>query len=230
MSEGTVVVLGGTAGIGRALAASYAQEGRDVVISGRDRSRAEKVAAELSSSARGIGLDLAAPESIPDALAQIGAVQRLAITAVERDVNRVADYDRLKAQRLVVLKLVGYTEAIHVLLSRFTPDASIVLFGGLAKERPYEGSTTVSTVNGGVSGMARTLACELAPIRVNAIHPGIVGDSPYWQGKPLDAVISRTPIGRLVTTAEVVEATRFLLEAGGVNGTDLFVDGGWLLR
>jgi NAD(P)-dependent dehydrogenase (short-subunit alcohol dehydrogenase family) len=70
----------------------------------------------------------------------------------------------------------------------------------------------------------------LAPIRVNAIHPGIVGDSPYWEGKPLDAVVDRTPLGRLVTMAECVAATRFLLECGGMNGTDLFIDGGWLLR
>ena len=230
MDDGQVVVIGGTTGIGRELAASYAREGRSVVISGRDAARAETVAADIGGSTTGIAVDLSRPETIVRALEGVGAVQRLVITAIERDVNRVADYDRLRAQRLVILKLVGYTETVHVLSGRFAPDASVVLFGGLAKERPYEGSTTVSTVNGGVSGMVRTLACELAPVRVNAVHPGIVGDSPYWQGKPLDAVISRTPIGRLVTMAEVVEATRFLLESGGMNGADLFVDGGWLLR
>ena len=62
-------------------------------------------------------------------------------------------------------------------------DGSVVLFGGRAKDRPYPGSTTVSTVNGGVSGMVRSLTVQLAPRRVNAIHPGIVGDSPYWSGK-----------------------------------------------
>ena len=56
-----------------------------------------------------------------------------------------------------------------------------MLFGGLAKERPYPGSTTVTTVNGAVSAMVRTLALELAPVRVNAIHPGVVGDSPAWE-------------------------------------------------
>ena len=230
MSGGQVVIIGGTAGIGKELATSYAREGRDVVISGRDAARAERVASEIGGSTTGIGVDLAAPESIARTLDGVGSVERLAITAIERDVNRVVDYDTLSAQRLVILKLVGYLQAVHVLSKRFTADASIVLFGGLAKERPYEGSTTVSTENGGVSGMVRTLACELAPVRVNAVHPGIVGDSPYWEGKPLDAVVSRTPIGRLVTMAEVVEATRFLLESGGVNGVDLFVDGGWLLR
>jgi NAD(P)-dependent dehydrogenase (short-subunit alcohol dehydrogenase family) len=77
--------------------------------------------------------------------------------------------------------------------------------------------------------MIRTLAIELAPIRFNAIHPGIVGDSPYWKEKPLDAVLARTPTGRLVTMEDVVEATVFLLENRSVNGVNLYVDGGWML-
>jgi NAD(P)-dependent dehydrogenase (short-subunit alcohol dehydrogenase family) len=68
---------------------------------------------------------------------------------------------------------------------------------------------------------------------VNAIHPGVVGDTPYWQDKPagvLDALRERTPLGRLVTTAEIVHAVTFLVENTGVNGINLNVDGGWLLR
>ena len=105
-----------------------------------------------------------------------------------------------------------------------------MLFGGLAMMRPYPGSTTVTTVNGGISSMVRTLASELAPVRVNALHPGIVGDSPEWADKNLEMVVARTPIGRTVTMAEIVDATFFLLENGGVNGVNLMVDGGTLVR
>jgi NAD(P)-dependent dehydrogenase (short-subunit alcohol dehydrogenase family) len=104
-----------------------------------------------------------------------------------------------------------------------------VLFGGLAKDRPYPGSTTVSTVNGGVVGLTRTLATELAPMRVNAIHPGIVGNSPFWNDKSLDHVIARTPTKRLTTMADVTDAVCFLLENRSVNGVDLRVDGGWMI-
>jgi NAD(P)-dependent dehydrogenase (short-subunit alcohol dehydrogenase family) len=119
------------------------------------------------------------------------------------------------------------------LLSRMTDDSSVVLFGGLAKDRPYPGSTNVTTVNGGVTALVRTLAVELAPMRVNAIHPAVVGDTPYWEAKPegvLEALASRTPTGRLITTAEVVDGVRFLLENGAVNGISLSLDGGWLLQ
>ena len=109
------------------------------------------------------------------------------------------------------------------------PHAAIVLFGGLAKDRPYPGSTTVSTINGGVIGMVHTLAVELAPIRVNAIHPGIIGDSPFWSGKPLDHVVARTPIGRMATMEEVADADGVPAAQRGVTGVHLAVDGGWML-
>ncbi len=228
--QGTAVILGGTAGIGRELAERLAADGMSVVVSGRDAARAQSVAAEIGPSVTGIALDLAEPATLRDALAGVGQVDALIIAAIERDANSVKDYDIEGATRLAVLKLVGYTEAVHVLADRLTPTASIVLFGGLAMLRPYPGSTTVTTVNGGVSAMIRTLASELAPVRVNAVHPGIVGDSPAWEDKDLSMVISRTPIGRTVTMDEIVGATLFLLDNGGVNGQNLMVEGGVLVR
>lgn len=228
--QGTAVILGGTSGIGRELASQLAADGMTVVISGRDAERAVAVAAEIGPGVSGIGVDLAQPETLREALAGITSVDHLVVAAIERDANSVKDYDIARATRLVVLKLVGYTEAIHVLMDRFTPDASIVLFGGLAKDRPYPGSVTVTTVNGGVSSMVRALASELAPVRVNAIHPGIVGDSPAWSDKDVSPVVARTPIGRTVTMQEIVDATLFLLDNGGVNGLNLQVEGGTLIR
>jgi NAD(P)-dependent dehydrogenase (short-subunit alcohol dehydrogenase family) len=233
VSDGAVVIVGGTSGIGLRLAETYAARGRDVVISGRDRDRTREIAAGIDGgNVSACSLDLSSPDGLAVCLADVGSVSRLVLGAVERDENSVADYDLTRAMRLVTLKLVGYTEVVHTLLPRLTDDASILLFGGLALRRPYPGSTTVTTVNGGVTGLVHTLAVELAPIRVNGIHPGIVGDSPYWEGKDaaLERTRERTPLGRLVTMDDVVDASIFLLENGGVNGVNLDVDGGWLLK
>jgi len=102
----------------------------------------------------------------------------------------------------------------------------------MAKERPYPGSTTVTTVNGGVVGLTRTLVEELKPLRANSIHPGVVGDSPYWAEKTAarERYASETPLGRLATMSEIVDAAVFLLENTAVNGVDLIVDGGWHCR
>jgi NAD(P)-dependent dehydrogenase (short-subunit alcohol dehydrogenase family) len=231
VAEAGVVIVGGTRGIGRELARTYAERGDEVVLTGRDAGQAAEVAREIGGAARGIALDLAEPRQIAGALRDVGAVRHLALVAIDRDANKAREYDVERALALVTLKLVGYTQTIHALLDRMTDDASILLFGGLAKDRPYPGSTTVSTVNGGVTGMVHTLAVELAPIRVNALHPGIVGDSPMWRdnAQMIESVTNRTPIGRPVTMAEIVGAARFLLENGGVNGVDLQVDGGWML-
>jgi NAD(P)-dependent dehydrogenase (short-subunit alcohol dehydrogenase family) len=231
MANGTVVVVGGTQGLGRELAQAYARDGRDVVVTGRDQARAETAAAEIDGSTRGIGFDLAQPHSIAAAVGGVDDVEFLVLAAIERDVNKVSEYDIEAALRLVTLKLVGYTEVIHALRTRMRDDSAILIYGGLARDRPYPGSTTVTTVNGGVTGLVRTLVIELAPTRVNALHPAIVGDSPQWIDMPderRDALVQRTPIGRLVTMAEVVDASRFLLENRAMNGINLPVDGGWL--
>jgi NAD(P)-dependent dehydrogenase (short-subunit alcohol dehydrogenase family) len=225
------VIIGGTSGIGRKVAEALARRGDEVWISGRDKARATAVAQEIGANTHGLGLDISQPKHIAAALANVGRVNHLVLAAIERDVNSVKDYDIDRAIRLVTLKLVGYTEVIHALAARFDTNSSIVLFGGQARARPYPGSTTVTTVNGGVTAMVRTLAVELAPVRVNAIHPGIVGDSPAWDGKPevLQRIIDRTPIKRLATMKDVTDGTIFLLDNSSVNGINLEIDGGWLL-
>lgn len=223
------VVVGGSSGLGLVIAQRFASRGDEVVITGRDATKADSVAKQIGSGTLGLALDLSEPESIEDALEGIREVDNLVITAIEQAVNSLRDFDIGQAIRSVTVKLVGYTEVVRVLHTRFTADASVVLFGGLAKDRPYPGSTMVTTFNGGVSGLVRTLAVEIAPHRVNALHPGIVGDSPKWRDVPNHPHIPRTPIGRLVTMAEIADATEFLLRNKGVNAHDLVVDGGLLV-
>lgn len=232
MADGSVIVVGGSSGLGLEVARHYAQQGRDVVVTSRDTGRADAAAKEVGGSTTGLALDLLQTDQIAERLSGIGPVAHLVISAIERDENTVRDYNIERATKLATLKLVGYTEVVHALLDDMEDDSSVVLYGGLAKSRPYPGSATVTTVNGAITTMVHAMAVELAPIRVNAIHPAIVGDSPYWKDKPahvLEGFRSRTPLGRLVTMDDVVHATAFLLENRSVTGINLNVDGGWLL-
>ena len=230
--DGSVVVVGGTRAIGFELAKHYVAQGDKVVITGQDPDRVASAVGQLGAGTSGATFDLAEPTSIAAALADVGPVRRLALVAIDRDQNTVGGYDIAKAIRLVTLKLVGYTEVIHQLHDRLTDDASVLLFGGMAKERPYPGSTTVTTVNGGVVGLTRSLVEELKPRRANSIHPGVVGDSPYWAEKTaaIERYSSETPLGRLARMDEIVDAAVFLLDNTAVNGVDLIVDGGWHCR
>jgi NAD(P)-dependent dehydrogenase (short-subunit alcohol dehydrogenase family) len=232
VSGRTILVAGGSSGIGLELAKDLVAGGDRVIVTSRSRETADEVAAELGANATGVALDVSEPEGIADQLRGVPALDGVVMAAIERDANTIRDYDIARARRLITLKLIGYTETVHTLLDRLTPsvETGIVLFGGRAKDAPYPGSTTVSTINGGVDGLMNTLAHELAPIRVNSLHPGIIGDSPFWAGKP-DGVLagyeSRTPGGSLATMADVVDAVRFLLFNRGVSAHSLNVDRGW---
>ncbi len=233
MAKGTVVIAGATNSLGKSIAKHYVDLGHRVVVSSRTLDRAEALAKELGGDTVPVAFDLADPHSIAPALAGVDDVLRVVLMGLYRDDNKVREYNIDEAIKLVTLKLVGYTEVIHVLHSRMRENASILVFGGLAKDQPYPGSTTITTVNGAMSTLVNSLAIELSPIRANAIHPGQVGDSPAWMAKPqavLDNLMERTAMGRLVTIAEVTDAAIFLLENGGVNGVNLRVDGGRMMK
>ncbi|WP_173921913.1 SDR family NAD(P)-dependent oxidoreductase [Agromyces sp. Marseille-P2726] len=232
MTDRTYLIVGGCAGIGLELARDLVAGGDRVVVTSRKQGTADEIAGELGERASGVAVDLSEPTEIAGSLAGVGRLAGIVFTAIERDSNTIREYDIAMATRLITLKLIGYTETVHVLLDRLEPsvDTGIVLFGGRAKDAPYPGSTTVSTINGGVEGLMNTLALELAPIRVNALHPGIVGDSPYWREKPagvLSGYESRTPGGRLVSMEDVVDAAKFLLFNRGVSAHSLNIDRGW---
>ena len=225
------VVVGGTRGLGLDFARFRAQRGDQLVITGSDPAGAQRLADSVGPAVRGIGFDLADPTSIAPALADVGPVDHLVLAAIDRDQNSVREYALDSALRLATMKLISYTEIVHALLPGMHDESAIVIFGGRAKDKPYPGSTTVSTVNGGVVGMVHAMAVELAPIRVNGLHPGIIGDSPYWAGNAavLERTGARTPTGHTASMADITDATDFLLRNRGVNGVQLYVDGGWTL-
>lgn len=228
----TALIVGGTGGAGNTIARMLAARGERVVLTSRDADRARAAAAQLGQQHVGLALDLTRPDGVADALSEIEQVDHLVLSAVERDQNTIRRYDVAAAQRAVGLKLVGYAAVAAALSERFARGASIVLLGGMAAERPYPGSTSISTINGGVRGLLRTLAVELAPVRVNAIHPGAIGDTEAFASAPkamIDRILERTPEGRLVETADIARSALFLLDASGVNGVDFLVDGGYHL-
>jgi NAD(P)-dependent dehydrogenase (short-subunit alcohol dehydrogenase family) len=228
----SLLIVSGTQGIGLKIAQHYAGQGWSVVLTSRDDSRAKAMAEEIGGDTRGIALDLSEPELVADALADVGAVNHLVLAAIERDTNTLDNYDIAAARYLVTMKLLGSTAVVSAMRDRLAEDGSVVLFGGRAKDRPYPGGMTVGTVNAGVSGMMPALALQLAPRRVNSIHPGLVADSPYWADdlEFMARVRDATPTGRNVAMEDVVDAVDFLMRNQSVNGIDLYIDGGWLLQ
>jgi NAD(P)-dependent dehydrogenase (short-subunit alcohol dehydrogenase family) len=228
-----VFVIGGTAGIGLAIAKALVAAGASVTIGGRGDERVKEIARSIGPLATGVHIDLEDSPSIKAALSVGGPIDHLILTAMYGPNLSIKTIDYAEAARASRVKIVGYVEAINTALPRLKPTSSIVLFGGLAKANPYPGSTMVSIVNGGTVGMVRTLAVELAPIRVNGISPGLVVDSPRWIKRAseggqaaIDAMIARTPSHRLATVEDIVHGVFFLMDNRAANGIDLELDGG----
>src|SRR5690606_34477229 len=143
MSERTIVVVGGTSGIGLELVKKLVADGDHVVMTGRDQARTEEIAASVGGNVTGLALDISEPTTIAGQLASVGQVHGLVLAAIERDANTAREYNIERAIRLTTLKLVGYTQVVHTLLDRLEPsvETGIVLYGGRAKDAPYPGST-----------------------------------------------------------------------------------------
>lgn len=228
-----IVIIGGTAGIGLAIAHAAYALGCQVTIGGRDAERAARIAATVGPQVRSIGIDLNNSSSIRAALAEGPTIQHLVITSIHRVNTSITDFAVREAEILSRLKLVGYPEAVHAALPRLASDASVVLFGGVSKVKPYPGSSMVSAVNAGVLGLTATMAVELAPRRVNCISPGMVPDSPAWEpliakggNEVFEHMAALTPSRRLASVADIVHGVFFLLDNPAVNGIDLEIDGG----
>src|SRR5262245_62968204 len=130
---GSVVIIGGTAGLGKQIARHYAEQGRDVILTSRDADRCGKAVQEVGGTTRSFAFDLAKPHEIKETLADVGEVDHLVLAAIERDSNTASEYSVERAIYLVTLKLVGYTAVVHALREKLTGSASILLFGGQAK-------------------------------------------------------------------------------------------------
>jgi NAD(P)-dependent dehydrogenase (short-subunit alcohol dehydrogenase family) len=228
-----LVVIGGTSGLGLEIAKAAHASGIKVTIGGRGAERAAETAKSIGPGVTAVHIDLGDLASIRPALRDGPPIDHLVITPIMRLSTTVKDFAIAEAEQLARIKLVGYIEAVSAALPRLKPSSSIVLFSGVAKTNPYAGSTMISVVNGGIVGMTKTMAMELAPIRVNCISPGLVPDSPIWKralaqgpNPVVDTMTAKTPTRRLAMTEDVIQGVFFLLDNKAVNGIDLELDGG----
>ncbi len=228
-----VFIVGGTSGLGLAVAEAAHALGCKVTIAGRGAKRAAEAARRIGSDVRGAHLDLEDSASIKAALSGADPIDHLVLTPIHPDNQTIRSFDAEVAVRAVRIKIVGYLEAVHHALPQLQPASTVTLFGGLAKANPYPGSTLVSTLNGAITGMTATLAVELAPIRVNGISPCLVEDSPRWQkriaegaGQAVDLFRAHSPSKRLATVEDIVSGVFFLMDNQVANGMDLELDGG----
>lgn len=231
LSGAHVVVIGGTSGLGFAAAACAKAAGAALTLVGRNSARLQHAARELGDARTAVA-DIADRATLEALFAGMERVDHLVITAGSIRAGRLIESDPDRLILDLKERLAGPLYAIKAALPRMSDSSSIVLTGGQYSDRPAEGAAVISASVRGVEALARSLALELRPIRVNVIAPGLI-DTPLFdvlgpEGRAaiFTAAAARLPVGRTGRPEEIGEAITFLLGAGYITGEVLHVDGG----
>lgn len=236
MSGLTVLLVGGGSGIGLEVARRVVAEGGRVRLGGRTQATLERAAAALGDQADWRVMDTAEEASIVAGLDGLDRIDALFTTAASYAVGPFREVDEATAASPFESKFWGQYRVLHAALDRLAPDASVVLMSGAASVRPAGPAPAYVAANAAIEGLARGLAVELAPIRVNAIAPGTI-DGNLWQGRPTEAREAafeqyrrESILGRPGTEGEIAEAVLHLFANTFTTGSTLYTDGGYALR
>jgi NAD(P)-dependent dehydrogenase (short-subunit alcohol dehydrogenase family) len=231
-----VVVLGGTSGIGLATAAAAAAAGAEVTVASSRQSSVDRALAELPSTASGHVLELTDARAVKAFFDELGAIDHLVYTAGESlAIGMLEEVDLDAARTFFELRYFGAMTAAKFGAPHLRPGGSITLTTGGALTRPRAGWSIAVSVIGAVDALARQLAVELAPIRVNVVCPGVIR-SPLWATMSEDERDQfYLEAGASLLTGQVGEVTDvargylFLMTDPYATGTVLTLDGGGAL-
>jgi len=222
------VVMGGTSGIGLATAEQLTKSGFEVTVTGRDPGRLAAAAERFAGAERIDGTDR---DAVSAFFAGYGEFEHLVLAFSPGAVGAgpLRDIGIEDFEAAFTGKLFAYVHAIRQ--ARVT--GSITMISAASARAAVPGVAALAAVNGAIERMVSPLAAELAPVRVNAVSPGVV-DTPWWDFLPadarqaqFDAMVAGLPATRVATAGDVADAVVYLVGAGVVTGAILPVDGGF---
>ena len=229
-----VVVLGGSSGMGLATAKAAKADGARVVIAGRSRERLQAARAVLGDGVRTVALDVGDEMGTRALFSELGPVDHVFITAGAVLFDPKLAPDAASVRPALDTRFWGAFNAAKFAAANMSAGGSITFTSGTAAMRPIRGASVAGASCGAVEAFARSLAVDLAPIRVNTIQPGLI-DTPFLDtlGERRSAIIAeysqRLPVGRVGRAEDVADAVLFLMTNGFVTGVTLTVDGGGVL-
>ena len=226
------MIIGGSSGIGLATAVAARQTGAAVTVVGRDKDRLA-AAAERIGDAATVVADLRDPAAIAEAVGQAGPIDHLVLAAgTTAGLGPVAEVDLDLVLDGLRTKVLGFIAAIRAAVPAMRAGGSITIVGASSATHPAPGAAGLAAINGAAEALVPTLAAELAPIRVNAVSPGLI-DTPWWHPLPAEArdgVFAQygtmAAVGRVGTAEEVAAAILALTGNGFITGAVLPVNGG----
>lgn len=235
IANSRILIVGGSSGMGLALARRTLAIGAEVIIVGRNEDKLKRTGAELQSAALStVAADITQEGQVADLFERVGRLDHIVSTAadIEGAYELLPSLDLRAAQKVVESKFYGPLLLAKYGVPVLSPAGSITFTSGIAAYRPAARGSVVAAVNAGPEGLVRALAVEVAPIRVNAVSPGWV-DTPIWtfvagdkKDETLSAMAKRLPVGRVGQPEDIADAISFLMDNAFTTGTILHVEGG----
>ncbi|MBV6700903.1 SDR family oxidoreductase [Kitasatospora aureofaciens] len=228
-----VVVMGGSSGIGEAAAAAFAADGAEVVITGRDRERLDAAVARIGGKTTGAQVDAVDPEAVAAFFADGGTVDHL-VVAVSGAAGSgpFAQLDLADLATGFDAKFWPQVRVLQAALPHLRADGSVTLITAASARAAFPGTAGLAAINGALQAMVPPLAVELAPLRVNAVSPGVI-DTPWWDRVPeeqrkalFDGLAATTPVGRVGRPEDVARAIHLLAANTFVTGVVFDCTGG----
>lgn len=231
-----VVIVGGSSGIGLAVAEQAAARGAKVVIASSNAERVHKVVKSIGGEAQGEAIDVSDERAVEHFFTKLGAFDHLVFTAGDSlHVHNLAATDLKQARRAFELRYWSALAAVKYGSPQIRKGGSVVLTTGVAGRRPHKGWVVAASVCGTIEALTRALAIELAPIRVNAVSPGVVRTNLWQSMNAVDReslyenVGKSLPVGRVGEAHDIAKAYLFLMQEGFATGQTVVVDGGTVL-
>jgi NAD(P)-dependent dehydrogenase (short-subunit alcohol dehydrogenase family) len=226
----TVLIVGGSSGIGAAAAKAFAALGADVTIASRNQAKLDAVAADIGSSVRTAVLDTTDEASVEAFFAKAGRFDHVVISAAQTPGGPVRELALSDAYAAMNSKFWGAYRVARA--ANITDGGSLTLVSGFLSVRPSKGSVLQGAINAALEALARGLALELSPVRVNTVSPGLIA-TPLWsklgeqaRQSMYEGAAARLPARRVGQPEDVANAIVYLASTPYATGSTVLVDGG----
>jgi NAD(P)-dependent dehydrogenase (short-subunit alcohol dehydrogenase family) len=232
MKHETVIVFGGSSGIGEATARLAREEGARVLIVGRDRAKID-AAVVRTGAAHGFVADATDAAAIDHVFTEAGQVNHAVIcVSGGKGAGLFVEIDLEDIRRALEAKTLAQLTVAQAAASHVVRGGSITFVTAASARSVIRGTAGLAAVNGAIEAAVPILALELAPTRVNAVSPGIV-DTPWWEGMPASVkddffrtAAAALPVGRVGRPEEIARALVFVIKSGFTTGSVYEIDGG----
>lgn len=226
-----VVVVGGSSGIGLATAAMAKADGAEVVIAARTLERLEAAAKSIGAAA--IPTDVTSDDSVNALFKACGPIDHVVVTAAQLRTGPFKSAPMADVRATMENKFWGAWRVARA--AEIRAGGSLTLITGFLSMRPRPAAAIVGAANGALESLARSLALELAPVRVNAVSPGIV-DTPIRAAMPeaqraemLAKTAAGLPVGRVGLADDIAQQILSFMTNGFATGSIVYIDGGALI-